>query len=186
MTSQTKPIIDEAGLAAAPGRLPHAPPFRLIDRVLAADLLAGTLVAQRRLTASCGLWPAESARAAASALMTSFPDVLIIEALCQAAACFNILEASADPSAAARAHLGYLVAISGFRFRQDFTAPHFGRPRIGDTLLLHVARQSKLGNLIAFSATARVQTEKDGDKVDGEDAADAHEVAAGQLLFAIA
>jgi 3-hydroxymyristoyl/3-hydroxydecanoyl-(acyl carrier protein) dehydratase len=180
MPSQSDSSVDAAALSAAPSRLPHAPPFRLIDRVLAADLLAGTLVAQRRLTANCGLWPAESsvtARTGSGAIMASFPDVLIIEALCQAAACFNILEASADRAAATRPHLGYLVAISGFRFRQDFTTPHFGRPRIGDTLLLHVTRQSKMGNLIAFSATARAQS---------EDGKAAHEVASGQLLFALA
>ena len=167
MTSHTRQNPDEAALAAAPKKLPHAPPFRLIDRVLGADFSAATLVAQHRLTASCGLWPAGDAVAG------FFPDVLIIEALCQAAACFNILEAPPD---AQRPHLGYLVSISGFRFHEDCAQPHFGRPRLGDTLILQVTRQSKMGNLIAFSAQARVR----------RDDSATHEVASGQLLFAIA
>ena len=177
MTSSSTKRIDDETLAAVSNRLPHAPPFRLIDRVVAADSARGTLVAQRRITASCALWPAEACGAALhGGVLPLFPDVLVIEALCQAAACLNILEAAPD---AARRHLGYLVAVSQVRFPADFAAPHFGRATVGDTLMLQVQRQSRMGNLVAFSATAHVAD------VDGKGTAP-REVAAAQLLFAIA
>lgn len=187
MTSPPRPIVDEAianskpsatlDLAQLPTLLPHAPPFRLIDRVVAADRAAGTLVAERRMTASCALWPAESTLLAADrAADLRFPDVLVIEALCQAAACLNILDAAPD---AARHHHGYLVAISNFRFRQVFDSAHAEspnvRPTVGDTLILQVKRDRQLGAMVAFSVVAHVKTD-----------AITHELASGQLLFAIA
>lgn len=182
MTSSSTPksatAIDDEKLAAVPSLLPHAPPFRLIDRVVSADSASGTLVAKRRITAACALWPAESFPAALHGdVLPLFPDVLVIEALCQAAACLNILEAAPD---AARRHLGYLVAVSQVRFPADFTAPHFGRATVGDTLILQVERQSRMGNLVAFSATARVAAR------DGVKETQPREVASAQLLFAIA
>lgn len=184
MTSPPRPIADEAAatceqfsdleLRRAPTLLPHAPPFRLIDRVVAADRAAGTLVAERLITATCALWPAESfsTHANSHAAGLRFPDVLVIEALCQAAACLNILDAAPD---AARHHHGYLVAISNFRFRQDFNSAQRQRPTVGDTLILKVQRGSKLGAMVAFSAFAHVKT----DAIE-------YELASGQLLFAIA
>lgn len=183
MTSPPRPIALEAirtaaqscsvDLASLPALLPHAPPFRLIDRVVAADRDAGTLVAERRITAACALWPAESAlRSAGHAADLHFPDVLVIEALCQAAACLNILDAAPD---AARHHHGYLVAISNFRFRQVLDSAKPERPTVGDTLILKVRRGSQLGAMVAFSASADVKTD-----------AITYELASGQLLFAIA
>jgi 3-hydroxymyristoyl/3-hydroxydecanoyl-(acyl carrier protein) dehydratase len=157
MTSLSRPIVDETN---APALLPHAPPFRLVDRVVAADLAAGTLMAERRITA-CALWPGG----------LRFPEVLVIEALCQAAACLNILDAAPPvDQRAARQHHGYLVAISNFRFQQDFDSAQSPYPTVGDSLILKVKRQSRLGALLAFFAEAQVLT---------------HTVASGQLLFAI-
>jgi 3-hydroxymyristoyl/3-hydroxydecanoyl-(acyl carrier protein) dehydratase len=156
--------------------LPHAPPFRLIDRVVSVDIAAATLVAERRITANCALWPAESAASHPGPLVLSFPDVLVIEALCQAAACLNVLDAAPD---AARHHLGYLVAISNFRFQpncQDLESAPICRPTVGDTLILKVKRQSRMGAIVAFSAEAHVQIAPDPTL---------HELAAGQLMFAI-
>src|SRR6185369_11216167 len=130
----------------------HQAPFRLLDRVLHADLERGQLLATRLLTAGDALWPAEAGLLEPPALPT-FPEVLIIEALCQAAACLNGLEPAGPDAAAAGAHLGYLVAVSDFRF-QDLC----DRPRIGETLLLHVERQGKMGALVSFAARAEAVT----------------------------
>lgn len=111
--------------------LPHGAPFRLIDRVLHADLLRGHLIAMRRLTHSDALWPGDASPPQHASTLLQFPRPLLIEALCQAAACLNALQlAPPEPAQAAVAaaapeslsadrsasHRGYLVAISGFRF----------------------------------------------------------------------
>jgi len=155
--------------------LVHQPPFRLLDRVVRVDLAAGQLDALRRLTASDAAWPAEaSARPSAP-----FPQLLVIEALCQAAACLNGLELAASPRASVEAsgiHLGYLVAISNFRFQEEMTLPAKAAPSVGDTLLLEVARQGRMGSMVAFEARASVLAEP----------GPARQVACGRLLFAVA
>lgn len=140
--------------------IPHGPPFRLIDRVLHAEPERGQLVALRRLTAADALWPADQnlpehavsslPPALPPALAAELPRPLIIEALCQAAACLNalVLAPAADRSPP---HRGYLVAISGFRF------PHSAQhtpPLPGDSLLLWVTQKESRGALVAFEARA--------------------------------
>ncbi len=181
--------------------LPHAPPFRLLDRVLSADLERGQLLAVRQLTLGDALWPAEAhgaQRGALPAAAVAFPEVLIIEALCQAAACLNGLELGRRSGAAAVAHLGYLVAVSDFRFPQSVDSPDFpakeqacSRVAAGNTLLLWVERQGTLGALSSFFARASVPMQKSpGSSADagpgpGDLFGPAREVAAGRLLFAI-
>jgi 3-hydroxyacyl-[acyl-carrier-protein] dehydratase len=132
--------------------LPHRPPFRLVDRVVRADPGKGTLVAERLLSVGD---PLLSPGAALS-------GTLVIEALCQAAACLNGLEA-AGPG-----HRGYLVAVSDFRFP--------GIAQAGDTLVLEVARQGQLGRMHSFVGTAVARSGP---------LAVPREVAAGRLLFAL-
>jgi len=153
------------GLAAVDvPRLPHAPPFRLLDRVLHLDVARGTLWAQKQISVNDALWPAELsliAEPATSPIVNSLPGLLLIEALSQAAACFNLLAAAqVTPAASAAAtrsspslqqgHLGFLVSVSDFRF----PASAQDGARVGDTVLLHVQKQESLGALVAFSAQA--------------------------------
>lgn len=183
----------ETKLPEWPIQLPHQPPFRLLDKVLSVDLERGQLVAQRRLTAGDALWPAESSLPGLGstpmpAAGDRFPEVLIIEALCQAAACLNSLSL-AKLADASGDHLGYLVAISDFRFPaiENFAGapdpgpgpgPAAARPAaIGETLILHVERQGSLGALCAFQARAEA--------LAPDIAAKPREIAAGRLLFAV-
>src|SRR4051794_5353671 len=86
--------------------LPHTAPFRLVDRIVWADVESGQLVAERRLTLNDALWPAESqsssyffspAATPAAGTAPPFPPTLLIEALCQAAACLNSLRLDPAP-----------------------------------------------------------------------------------------
>ena len=149
--------------------LPQHAPFQLIDRIIAADLTAGYLVAQRQLTANDALWPAEQLQHPTAVVPTEFPNTLLIEALCQTAACINSLsqqqssQPAAEPSqagpdrattpvtAATTEHRGYLVSISDLRFP---SVAH-----IGETITLQVQRQQQLGSLMAFSVRAFVRAE---------------------------
>lgn len=149
-------------------RLPQHAPFQLIDRIIAADLTAGYLVAQRLLTANDALWPAEQLQHPTAVVPTEFPNTLLIEALCQTAACINTLsqQQSAQPAAApshaepdrattpvtaaTTEHRGYLVSISDLRFPSV--------AQIGETITLQVQRQQQLGSLMAFSVRAFVRT----------------------------
>ncbi|MFO0576040.1 MAG: hypothetical protein U1A78_18725 [Polyangia bacterium] len=150
--------LDDGG-APRPGlpNIPHGPPFRLIDRVLHAEPERGHLIALRRLTAADALWPAEQDLALvtpmAAALPVELPRPLLIEALCQAAACLNALrlDSAADRSPP---HRGYLVAISGFRFPQSAQHARPLLPLTGDTLVLSVTQEQSRGALVAFSARA--------------------------------
>lgn len=149
-------------------RLPQHAPFQLIDRIIAADLTAGYLVAQRLLTANDALWPAEQLQHPTAVVPTEFPNTLLIEALCQTAACMNSLsQQSAQPAAApspagpdrattpvtaaTTEHRGYLVSIADLRFPSV--------AQIGETITLQVQRQQQLGSLMAFSVRAFVRTE---------------------------
>ena len=148
-------------------RLPQHAPFQLIDRIIAADLTAGYLVAQRLLTANDALWPAEQLQHPTAVVPTEFPNTLLIEALCQTAACINSLsQQSAQPAAApsqtgpnrattpvtaaTTEHRGYLVSIADLRFPSV--------AQIGETITLEVQRQQQLGSLMAFSVRAFVRT----------------------------
>ncbi len=160
--------------AIAVPRLPHAPPFRLLDRVLHIDVAGGSLWALKQISINDALWPAEqSVPTAAVPHQTDLPALLLIEALSQAAACFNLLaseptwrassaapipaQPSVRPSArpaeqpsAQERHLGFLVSVSDFRF----PAAARGGARVGDTVLLYVQKQESLGAVVAFSAQA--------------------------------
>lgn len=157
--------------------LPHRPPFRLLDRVVSADPERGKLVAERRLTANDALWPAEASLAVPMP-DGRFPEVLLIEALCQAAACLNSLQLAGSTGSPGD-HLGYLVAISDFKFQapQELGAKNFQPIQIGETLILHVERQGSLGALCAFHTRAEA--------LPPDPAAQPREIAAGRLLFAV-
>jgi 3-hydroxymyristoyl/3-hydroxydecanoyl-(acyl carrier protein) dehydratase len=147
--------------------LPHAPPFRLIDRLVEVDLAAGRLVAERRLTRDDLLLRGAPL----------LPPTLVIEALCQAAACLNGLEAE-HAQRGQKQHRGYLVSISDFRFP--------GCARGGDTLLLAVQREGGLGRMQSFAATAQVAaTEIAGGEGRGGRRR-LRSIAGGRLLFAVA
>ena len=150
--------------------------------------LAQSLRAERLLTCNDALWPGESQPppyfsadlAIPSGLV--FPPTLLIEALCQAAACFNSLAfaaAAPDSSQPARPHHGYLVAIRDFKF------PAF--VYVGETLMLEVAQQEKLGQVIAFAVRATVKPPMPPMPTDPDNPADLAEVqprqvASGRLL----
>ena len=108
------------------GRIPHQPPWLLVDRVVAVD--GETVRAERRLTLDDPL-----------VCEDGLAETLTLEALAQAAACMNAGELGA--------HRGYLVAATGFEFD--------GRARPGETLLLEATRQASLGALIRFQGVAR-------------------------------
>ena len=146
-----------------PADLPHGSPFRLLDRLLHVDLGRGELWAAKRLTADDALWPGEDADLADRGLdrPATLPSLLLIEALSQAAACYNLLSAAAARGAGAGTaqrpvdsgggtHLGFLVSVTDFRFPDDLRAG--ATP--GDTLLLHVQKAESLGALTAFTTQA--------------------------------
>jgi 3-hydroxyacyl-[acyl-carrier-protein] dehydratase len=136
--------------------IPHRPPFLLIDRVLSADPTTGRLVALRRLSADDALGPAAQEAGArgqegSAPTPAEFPRPLLIEALCQAAACLNGLGLGGNqeaPGGGSAVHRGFLVAISGFRFPDS--------AYIGETVELSVTRRESLGAVVAFDASATV------------------------------
>jgi 3-hydroxyacyl-[acyl-carrier-protein] dehydratase len=108
------------------GLIPHAPPWRLIDRVLVTD--GQRVEAEKLVTAGDPLAGDE------------LPEVLLVEALAQTAACLN--------AGGMGAHRGYLVAAQGFSFD--------GRARAGDRLRLVATRTAALGALHKFDGEASV------------------------------
>lgn len=174
-------------------QLLHQPPFRLLDRVLRADLSQGRLVALRRLSVNDALWPAESAIFHSKAAAFRFPEVFVIEALCQAAACVNTLEQAGSGDEPPSSHLGYLVSIADFRFH----APEENFATLGDTLLLEVERAGpKMGAIVAFTAKAQIVSGASGasDRAaeneafrtsEAETGRPAKTLASGRLLFAV-
>lgn len=188
--------------------LPHTAPFRLVDRIVAVDLAGGCLVAERLVTCNDALWPAESQHClhffsaavpksptgAAAPAAVPFPPPLIIEALCQAAACLNSLSVAAPaPTAASgsapagilpvplrpQLHHGYLVAITDMKF------PAFAY--VGDTLTLKVEQKERRGPVIAFAAQAFAAPKAPLHLTPAPDQAgdQPREVASGRLLFAV-
>lgn len=159
--------------------IPHRPPFLLIDRVLSADPKTGRLVALRRLSADDALGPAANEVGAPGLTAPAeFPRPLLIEALCQAAACLNGLalsETRESEGSGSAGHRGFLVAISGFRFPDS--------AHIGETLELSVTRRESLGAVVAFDASATVI--ENPALPNPDPAALPRTVAAGRLLFAV-
>lgn len=147
--------------------LPHAPPFRLIDRIVEHDLVSGCLVAEKLLSIDDSLWPAGLQLSP----FRGFPQTLLIEALCQAAAAFNMLSAglseAGDSSAAV--HRGYLVGASDLRF------PNF--VEIGETLRLCVKKQQSMGSLVSFVSDAYA--------VSCDRSIAPRQVVSGRLLFSL-
>lgn len=133
-----------------PSLLPHRPPFSLLDRLVHADLPSGRVVAERRVTASDALWPALAPGPAASCgggRDGTLPPVIVIEALCQAAACYSGLLLAGDRDRPpGTVHHGYLVGAVDFRFPSLV--------KVGETLVLEVTRKESLGALVAFAAQA--------------------------------
>ena len=148
--------------------LPHAPPFRLIDRIVEHDLVNGCLVAEKLVSMDDSLWPAGLPLSP----FQGFPQTLLIEALCQAAAAFNVLSA-AGPSEAGNSssavHRGYLVGASDLRF------PHF--VEIGETLRLCVKKQQSMGSLVSFLGDAYA--------ISCERSVAPRQVVSGRLLFSL-
>lgn len=154
-------------MPTVPG-LPQLPPFRLVDRIVEHDLATGCLVAEKLLSVDDALWPADLGHLSPS----GFPQTLLIEALCQAAAAFNMLSAgaaseAADPSAAV--HRGYLVGVTDLRF------PNF--VELGQTLRLCVKKQQSMGPLVAFWVEAQA--------IDSTRGVAPRQVACGRLLFSL-
>jgi 3-hydroxyacyl-[acyl-carrier-protein] dehydratase len=108
------------------GLIPHAPPWRLIDRVVASD--GQRVEAEKLVTTGDPLAGDE------------LPEVLLVEALAQTAACLN--------AGGMGAHRGYLVAAQSFSFD--------GRARAGDRLRLVATRTAALGALHKFEGEASV------------------------------
>jgi 3-hydroxyacyl-[acyl-carrier-protein] dehydratase len=107
--------------------IPHRPPWLLVDRVTARgeDFVE-----------------AEKLLAAADPLLApdGLPEVLLLEALAQTAACLN--------AGAMGAHHGLLVAAARFEFD--------GRAQAGDLIALRARRTATLGTLVRFEGEARV------------------------------
>ena len=147
--------------------LPQTPPFRLIDRIVEHDLVNGCLVAEKLVSMDDSLWPAGLPLSP----FQGFPQTLLIEALCQAAAAFNMLSAglseAGDSSAAV--HRGYLVGASDLRF------PNF--VEIGETLRLCVKKQQAMGSLVSFLGDAYA--------ISCERSVAPRQVVSGRLLFSL-
>jgi 3-hydroxyacyl-[acyl-carrier-protein] dehydratase len=109
--------------------IPHRAPWLLVDRVVARS--GDAVEAERRVAAD-------------DPLLTDgeLPEVLVLEALAQTAACLN--------AGALGAHRGMLVAAS----RVDFGE----RAKAGDVVTLIARKIATLGTLVRFDAQARVGT----------------------------
>jgi 3-hydroxyacyl-[acyl-carrier-protein] dehydratase len=107
--------------------IPHRAPFRLVDRVVSIE--GDRVEAEKRVTAGDPLSRGE------------LPELLLLEALAQTAACLNAGQRGA--------HRGVLVGASRFEFHE--------RPRAGDTLRLAATRTAALGALLRFEGLASVE-----------------------------
>jgi 3-hydroxyacyl-[acyl-carrier-protein] dehydratase len=124
--------------------IPHRPPWLLVDRVV--DDGADGVRCEKRLSKGDPLLDLDG----------GLPELLLVEALAQAAACLNARTHGA--------HRGLLVAVRGFAFH--------GRARAGETVALEVRQIAALGALRRCECRARV--------VD-----DGRLVAQGELTFAL-
>ncbi len=107
--------------------IPHRPPWLLVDRVRSrAD----------------GVVEAEKLVAAGDPLLADgeLPELCVLEALAQTAACHNAGELGA--------HRGLWVAATGVAFD--------GRARAGEIVSLRASKTAAMGGLVRFSVEARV------------------------------
>lgn len=107
--------------------IPHRAPWLLVDRVVARS--DDTVEAERRVAADDPLLADGE-----------LPEVLVLEALAQTAACLN--------AGALGKHRGLLVAASRVEFGE--------RPRAGDVVTLRARKTATMGTLVRFDAEARV------------------------------
>lgn len=122
-------------LAEALGRLPHRPPFLLIDRLL-------ELEPRRRAVATKVVSHHDPFLAGHFPGMPIMPGVLIAEALAQTAACMMLGEAEPE------GQLPLLAGIDGCRFRRVV--------RPGDELRLEVSLKRLRGKFGFVSGVATV------------------------------
>ena len=107
--------------------IPHRPPWLLVDRVTARG--DDFVEAEKLLGAADPLLAPDG-----------LPEVLLLEALAQTAACAN--------AGTLGAHRGLLVAAARFEFD--------GRAQAGDVIVLRATRTATLGTLVRFDGEARV------------------------------
>src|SRR5512146_2054960 len=107
--------------------IPHRAPWLLVDRVVARS--ADTVEAERRVAADDPLLAGGE-----------LPELLVLEALAQTAACLN--------AGALGKHQGLLVAASRVEFGE--------RARAGDVVALKARKTATMGTLVRFEAEARV------------------------------
>ncbi len=113
-------------MSAALDLIPHRPPWLLVDAVVAQSDEGVTAV--KRLAAGDPL------------LADGLPELLVLEALAQTAACAN--------AGTLGAHRGLLVAAQRVSFD--------GRAQAGDTIELRARKTATMGNLVRFDGEARV------------------------------
>ena len=107
--------------------IPHRPPWLLVDRVTARG--EGVIEAEKRLAADDPLLAGGE-----------LPELLVLEALAQTAACHN--------AGALGAHHGVWVAATGVAFE--------GRARAGELVSLRASKTAAMGALARFTVEARV------------------------------
>ena len=107
--------------------IPHRAPWLLVDRVVARS--DDTVEAERRVAADDPLLAGGE-----------LPELLVLEALAQTAACLN--------AGALGKHQGLLVAASRVEFGE--------RARAGEVVALRARKTATMGTLVRFDAEARV------------------------------
>jgi 3-hydroxyacyl-[acyl-carrier-protein] dehydratase len=107
--------------------IPHRPPWLLVDRVTARS--DDAVEAERRVAADDPLLAGGE-----------LPELLVLEALAQTAACSNAGQLGR--------HQGLLVAASRVEFD--------GRAHAGDVVVLRARKVATMGSLVRFEAEARV------------------------------
>jgi 3-hydroxyacyl-[acyl-carrier-protein] dehydratase len=114
-------------MAALVDLIPHRAPWLLIDRVIARG--DDRVEAEKRVAADDPLLAGDE-----------LPELLLLEALAQTAACANAGQLGK--------HQGLLVAASRVEFD--------GRARAGDVVTLVATRTATMGALVRFSTEARI------------------------------
>ena len=109
------------------GAIPHRPPWLLVDRVTARD--DEHVEAEKRVAAGDPLLAGGE-----------LPELMVLEALAQTAACANAGELGA--------HRGLLVAASRVEFD--------GRAIAGDVIVLRAKKIATMGTLVRFETEALV------------------------------
>lgn len=107
--------------------IPHRAPWLLVDRVVARS--DDSVEAERRVAADDPLLAGGE-----------LPELLVLEALAQTAACLN--------AGALGEHRGLLVAASRVEFGE--------RARAGEVVALRARKTATMGTLVRFEAEARV------------------------------